>query len=137
MNTSAVDKMKQAINFAQKAWNDASKQFDAGSASLELKAGRSIDLFGGAVTRQVAELAQESRNLCDELYATCQTQIRILDETCRPLLDDNTDFSLVRDVWTLIKKLNEESEITNNFTASLNQHNLGDVATVQYFPSME
>lgn len=133
----AIQKIQAALENARKALQNAQARFQSGSNALQQKASGNIDLFGGTVTSHVAEIATASRNLCDTLYAACQTQVKILDETCRPLLDEDIPVTAVKDVWKMIGLLNEESCITNNFTASLNGKGLGDVATVQYHPSME
>jgi hypothetical protein len=133
----ATAQMYKAVQNAEKALLTAQTRFDTESSSITTKASQSIDLFGGSATSQVAELVMDARRCCDALYAVCQTQIRLLDEACRPLLAKAPHASAVKEVWEMICRLNEDSEITNNFTASLNSHNLGDVATVQYSPSME
>lgn len=130
-------KIKDALQVARISLSDAQSQFDSGNNSLQLNAAGSINLFGGAATSQVTKLVFESRRLCDNLYSVCQMQVKILDETCRPYLNENPSAAAVRDIWKMICLLNDESEITNNFTASLNSCALGDVATIQYHPTME
>ena len=100
-------------------------------------ASTSIDLFGGSAVSQVADIARESIKICDALYASYQMLIKMLDEQCRPLLEQEPEYYAVREVRDLIKWLNDESEIENNFTASLNSHSLGGVASGRYIPSIE
>ncbi|MBR3818135.1 MAG: hypothetical protein IKJ41_03210 [Clostridia bacterium] len=133
----SVQKIQDTLNSCENALCDAKRKFDSGNRLIQSKVSRSIDLFGGTATSQVSEIAADCRRLCDNLYATCQTHVAILNETCRPLLEDSIPITSVESIWKMICKLNEESEITNNFTASLNSKNMGDVATVQYHPTIE
>ena len=132
----ATEKIESAVEAARKAHRDAMDRYVREEVNLQRKASVSIDLFGGNATSRVAEIVTLSRKMCDDLYAACQAQVYLLDETCRPLLNDDVPPALVREVWQTICKLNEESEIANNFTASLNSEQLGNMATVQYHPSI-
>lgn len=137
MNNTATEQMLFAVQMAQENADQAEKEFQHGAKHIQSKASQSIDLFGGSATSQVADIASESRKICDALYAAYQTLVKMLDSQCRPLLDQKPQIHAVRAVRDLIKWLNDESEIENNFTASLNAHNLGDVASVRYIPSIE
>ncbi len=66
-----------------------------------------------------------------------QALVKEVDDLCRPLLEETPEYGVVSEVRDFIKYLNDESEIENNFSASLNSHSLGDVATRRYFPSVE
>ncbi len=133
----ATQKIWMAIDLAKKTAVDADREFDQKSRSIQRKASSSIDLFGGNATTQVADLAVESKIACDTLYAALQMALHILDQTCRPLLAFQPDASAVKEVYDEIKELNCDSTIQNNFTASFNNRNLGDVATRRYTPSIE
>lgn len=132
----ATEKINQLISQAKQTAEKAELDFEYASQVLQIKAGRSIDLFGGNAVGRVADIASESRKICDTLYATYQTLVTMLDSECRPLLDQNPDYLAVRDLRNLIKKLNDDSEIQNNFTASLNGQGLGDVVSARYMPSI-
>lgn len=133
----ATQKIWMAIDLAKKTAVDADREFDQKSRSIQRKASSSIDLFGGNAITQVADLAVESKIACDTLYAALQMALHILDQTCRPLLAFQPDASAVKEVYDAIKELNCDSTIQNNFTASFNNQNLGDVATRRYTPSIE
>lgn len=137
MSNIATEQMLAAVRSTKESAKRAEQEYDRRADRLQEKASQNINLFGGSAVSQVADIAQESRSICDTLYATYQTLVRMLDSQCRPLLDQNPDYTAVRAVRDLIKWLNDESEIQNNFTASLNAYNLGDIAAVRYIPSME
>ena len=137
MSSTVNEQMLLAVKTVRESAKRAEREFDNGSSMLQMKASRSIDLFGGSAVSQVADIASDSKRICDALYASFQTLVKMLDDQCRPLLDQNPDYTAVREVRDLIKWLNDESEISNNFTASLNSQSLGDVASGRYFPSLE
>ena len=137
MSNSASEKMLQAVSIARESASRAEREYDRGADRIQMMASRNIDLFGGSAVSQVADIASESRKICDALYASYQMLIKMLDEQCRPLLEQEPEYLAVREVRDLIKWLNDESEIENNFTASLNSHSLGGVASGRYIPSIE
>ena len=133
----AARKMKEAVSAAKSAASSADREFDRANSRIQMKATRSIDLFGGTAVTQVADIAMEAKKACDELYAALQMALMTLDATCRPLLAANPDGTAIQEVYNEIKKLNSDSEISNTFTASLNYDNLGDMATRRYSPSVQ
>lgn len=136
-NQAATDRILQIVRHARGEAGAAERQFDRANSDIQWKASRSIDLFGGDATSRVADIARDARRVCDDLYSSYQSLIRIVDEQCRPLLDQDPALSAVKEVRDLIKWLNDESEIENNFTASFNSRSLGDVASARYIPSMD
>ena len=137
MSNAATEQMLLLVRNTKESADRAEREYDRKADQLQMKAGQGIDLFGGSAVSQVADIASTSRKICDELYAAYQTLIRVLDEECRPLLAQQPDYRAVQNVRDLIRKLNRESEIENNFTASLNNHSLGGVASGRYIPSIE
>lgn len=137
MSNAATEQMLLLVRNTKESADRAEQEYDRKADQLQMKAGQGIDLFGGSAVSQVADIASTSRKICDELYAAYQMLIKVLDEECRPLLAQQPDYRAVRDVRNLIRKLNEESEIENNFTASLNDHSLGGVVSGRYIPSIE
>lgn len=130
-------KMLNAVEMVKGKAQRAEKEFDRRAMTLQEKTNKVINLFGSNAGTQVAAIARESRTICDTLYASYQALVKVLDDECRPLLAQDPDFEAVRAVAGMVKWLNDESEIENNFTASLNAYNLGDIVTVQYIPSIE
>ena len=137
MNNSTSEMMLQVVKAAKERAREAEYEYDRGAAALQANASQNINLFGGSAVSQVADIARDSRRICDALYASYQTLVKMVDEQCRPLLEKNPELSAVRKVRDLIKWLNDESEIENNFTASLNSRSLGGVASGRYIPSIE
>ena len=136
-NPEVTQRIMDCVSYCKSRASRAESEFDSASRAIQRQASYSIDLFGGNVTSRVADISRDSRRACDDLYTAYQSLIRTLDETCRPLLSQDPDLSAVRAVCELMKWLNDESEIENNFTASFNGHDLGDVASRRYVPSME
>lgn len=131
------EQMLATVSNAKKEAEKAESAFDARSSSVEIQSKSSINLFGGNATNQVVDIASAVREACDELYASYQTLIAVLDEECRPLLSQNPSVKAVKEVTALIQRLNSESEIGSNFTGSLNGSSLGGLVSVKYVPRME
>lgn len=136
-NPTTTQRMLQVVEMARSEAKRAEYEFDRRNSDIQRKASRSIDLFGGSATSQVVDIARDARRACDDLYSAYQSLVRIVDEQCRPLLDQDPSLDAVKEVCSLIKWLNDESEIENNFTASFNSRNLGDVASARYIPTMD
>jgi len=137
MSSSVSQRILDIVEDYRRQAKSAEREYDRGASHLQYKASRSIDLFGGTATSQVVEIASDARRLCDTLYAAYQTFVRMVDEECRPLLTEEPSLEAVKAVRDLVTWLNEESEIENNFTASFNSHDLGQVASAKYVPTME
>lgn len=137
MANTASRKMLNIVEQARSSAWQAERDYDTGAAQIQRMSERSISLFGGDAVNRVADIASESRKICDELYAAYQTLVEIVDDQCRPLLDENPELEAVEAVCELIKWLNDESEIENNFTASFNGNDLGGIASSRYIPMMK
>ncbi len=137
---SSEDAAKQifdAVSDTKRSMDDAEGLFDSRNDEVQRKASRDIDLFGGHASSRVLEIASDAKRACDDLYATYQSLIPSLDSICRPLLDYNPGMEAIKSVRDMMQLLNEESEIENNYTASLNDTSLGDVVNAKYVPLME
>lgn len=137
MTNEATNKIELMIERTRERAKQAEKRFDMSTDLIQKKASHSIDLFAGSAVSQVSDIAAESRKACDDLYASYQSLIVSLDEYCRPLLAEKPDASAVKNIAELMRWLNDESEIENNFTASLNGSSLGGVASGRYYASVE
>ena len=137
MSNLATEKLLNAVNKSRQRAQLAEAEFERSKVEIQEDANRGINLYGGNAVGRVANIASASRKACDSLYAAYQTEVQLLDEACRPFLDQNPSAHAVREVTKLVRWLNKESEIEGNFTASFNSRDLGDVASVRYIPSME
>lgn len=126
----------EEVENARTKAKSAERLFDSRNRSIQMKASRSIDLFGGDATSRVVEIRADARAACDDLYTTYQTLIESLDGICRPLLAHNPGGEAIKAVADIVRYLNDESEIESNFTASLNGSSLGNVASSKYVPSI-
>ena len=131
------EKMLEAVKKAKIQAKSAEQNYDFAAEMIGIKSERSIDLFGGNAVSQVADIAADSRKACDDLYASYQMLVRLLDEQCRPLLNEKTDAYAIKEVAEMIAWLNRESEIGANFSGTLNKSALGSLVDVKYFPSIE
>jgi flagellar biosynthesis GTPase FlhF len=114
MSNTATEKILAIIKSARQKAVIAEMDYDFHANGLQVKARKSIDLFGESAMSQVADLVNESKSICDKFYAAYQSLVEIVDAQCRPLLEEAPDYMAVREVRDLIKWLNEESEIENN-----------------------
>ena len=118
-------RLLQLVQQAKESAAKAEREYECREDALQAKASQNIDLFGGHAVSQAVDLAAEARKMCDSLYAAYQTLVAMTDAQCRPLLAQQPGREAVRAVRDLIKWLNDESEIENNFSASLNYRDLG------------
>lgn len=137
MSNQARDKILQAVQSAKEKAESAKSEFDRSVRTVHRSAGKTINLFGKSAVSEVGAIASEVRKANDTFYATCQMLVKLLDEECRPLLNEHPDYIAVREVRNTIKWLNEISDITSNFSASVNSIGLGEVAQIHYLPSIE
>lgn len=131
------NQMLDAVANAKKQAKAAEKNFDGAADMVNIKSSSNIDLFGGRAVSQVADIASSVRKACDELYASYQSLVLMLDQQCRPLLSLNPSTRAVKEVMEMIKWLNSESEIGSNFSGSINGSASSDLVSVKYFPKME
>ena len=131
------NQMLEVVANAKTRAKSAEEQFDFTAKMVNIKSGSNINLFSGRAVSQVADIASSVRKACDELYASYQSLVLMLDQQCRPLLSLNPSTHAVKEVMEMIKWLNKESEIGSNFSGSLNGASLGDLIHVNYFASME
>lgn len=132
----ATDAMLQEVASAKSKADSAERLFDSRNRSIQMKASRNIDLFGGDATSRVVEIRSDARAACDDLYTSYQTLVETLDGVCRPFLAMSPSGEAIKAVRDLIQFLNDESEIESNFTASFNGSSLGNVANSKYVPSI-
>ena len=137
MNEITSEKMLQIVSHAKEKAKQAMDDFDYASDMLEIKTKKQINLYGGTATSEVVDIAAESRDICDNIYISLQSLIQIVDEDCRPLITQQPSLTAVKEVYQLIKWLNEESKIKAIFSASVNSVDLGNIVSGRYIPKME
>ena len=116
---------------------DAESNFDYEARAIERDAAKPINLYGGSATSQALKLTMRAKEASDELYTTYQSLVERLNKQCTPLLSENPDTVALVYVFNLMKWLNDESAIENNFSASLNSHDFGQFASVKYSATLE
>ncbi len=95
MNEQTSKRMKEMVSNIRSRAKRAEREFDRTADEIQRMASRSIDLFGGSATSQVADIAVKSKMACDRLYVEYQALITLLDEECRPLLSQDPSLEAV------------------------------------------
>ena len=136
-STTAAKIMRDTVANAREKIRKAEADFELKSKSIERAAEGTMDLFASSTIDKVSKIATDSRNACDELYATYQALIELVDLTCRPLVSDAPGKIAIQEVYNVISYLVKESAIRNDFNASINEERLGSLVKVQYFATTE
>ena len=138
MSDSKTEQILQIVSLIKDAVKETTKESDKRKRDLERKArSKQIDLFGSTVLSEVSEIVTETKRYMNDYYVSMQAYVIETDRRCKPLLDDQTPLSAVKAVMDLIIDLNEKSNITADFRASLDYSPSSEVAEVNYTPSME
>lgn len=129
-------KVNSIIRKAQKEVKSAEQQFAYEKKCIERKARYStIDICNMS---EVVTIVDAVKRITDELYASHEAIVRMVDMKCKPLLEKGIEVSDIKAVTDFIKKVNEESSgLTSNITGSLNGKSLGDIRTEHYVASLE
>ncbi len=134
--SASIQNIQSVISSAREEMNGVVSNFEFASNSVERMASNSIDLYSPTAMSEFKRILVTARDACDNLYTTCQALVISLDNACRPILTENHDLRLIREVYVLIKELNENSEIEHNVGTSIGNMNIAD-ASVKYSPSVE
>ena len=73
MGNSVNETMFQAVSMVRERAREAEREFDRRADALERKTRQSMDIFGDDTLSRVADIAAESRTICDSFYALSQT----------------------------------------------------------------
>lgn len=60
-----------------------------------------------------------------------------MDKICRPLVNSSRRHGEIKEIVEVIQWLNEESKIENNFSATLNNFNMGNLVQARYSPAAD
>lgn len=134
---SASSQMLDAVALSKQEAQRAEREFDRVATYVQSMASSKIDIVDDEAKGRVRAIVREADAACETLYTSYQSLVRVLDETCRPLLAQSPDACAIQEVANQIKWLNEESAIENNYSASFQGLEIGDIAQVQYRASME
>lgn len=136
-NKETTEMMLQAVESAGKTAKSADAEYERGARKIQSMASQQIQLGVGTAVSKASRIADLVRKTNDDLYATLQMLVGLIDSQCRPLLDQDPDPSAIRRVKDMIKHLNDESKIKTDFTASVNDVSRGKVVAVSYRPTIE
>ena len=128
-------KMLQVIANAKVAAKAAEEEYDRQADRAQALAMEDFRLGDRRNLGRAADIGAACKKACEGLYVAYQDLVRIIDEQCRPLLAQDPEPSAIRAVRDMIRWLNDESEIENNFSASFNGADLGDVICVRFSPN--
>ena len=132
----ATEKILAAVEQARKESQKAMNTFQSRQREIESMSSRTLDFFGDSFTSDLSEIAIAVRKANEGLYTSLQAQVVWLDATCRPLLKQKPSTRAVKEVTEMLRWLNEESEISTNFTGSINGSARSDLVNVSYSPSL-
>lgn len=132
-----TEQIRNYLKYYKAEADDAERTFDQRSRYIQKISSEKIDLSGGYAISQTADIVKECQRTCEDLYASYQTIVKMVDEKCRPLLTDELETIAIKEVADFLQMLNDESEIDNNFAASLNAAYHREIATVHFSPTIE
>jgi len=131
----STEKLMQIVDDAKNEMKKAESAFADSANKIQDMASSSIGLDQ---MNYAAKIIVEARRMVTELYSSYEALVRIVDERAKILLMDNPSATAVKAVVELLTKINKESSnISVDFTASLNYDNLGDVGTIKSTASVE
>lgn len=137
MENHATEAILKHVRDSRFRAENALLEYKHGSDRIKRRMRREIDLLSTSAKAEIRHLYNEVRRNSEKLFSALQSEVQILDSACRPLLDQSPSLQAVREVCDLIKMLNEESEITNNFSGTVNDRNVGRLASIEYAPLVE
>lgn len=132
-----TEQVRNYLKYYKAEADDAERTFDQRSRHIQEMSSEKIDLFGGHAISQTADIVKECQRTCEDLYASYQTIVKMVDEKCRPLLTDELETIAIKEVADFLQMLNDESEIDNDFAASFNAAHHREIATVHFSPAIE
>ena len=130
-------KILEVVQAAKAAAKEAAQEYEVRAQRAEDLASDSFRLGDRHNTSRIADIVMAAKKACEGLYMAYQNLVQLVDQQCRPLLEQTPSPQAVREVRNLIRWLNDESEIENNYSASFNGADLGDLACVRFHPTMD
>ena len=78
-----TEQMRECLEHYRREAKKAEREYNRQVDEVQRMASKSINLFGGRATSQVADIAANCRKTCEDLYTSYQMMIQMIDETCR------------------------------------------------------
>lgn len=129
--------IRETVRRAREEAKSAERSFDRRAAEIERKTSSSLNLYSSDFEPRLREIAQLSVDACRSLYNSYQDQVRRVDKICRPLVNSSRRHGEIKEIVEVIQWLNEESKIENNFSATLNNFNMGNLVQARYSPAAD
>ena len=127
MLNGAMDKLDSELQSAE-------SRFESDGSFLEIKA-KYANCNDMCV---LADIVAESNRITSELYASYEALIRAANSICKPFADEGVQPKTLKRVVDFMEHINAEcSTLGSNFSASVNDYSLGNVASTRYSPSAE
>jgi hypothetical protein len=119
------------------AADKANKLFDQRNAAIQSQIRMNINLFSENAASKTVGIIAKATYACDDLYASLQALVVEVDSVCRPYLADDPGADAIKAVAELIASLNEDSEIENNGTITINGAYAGNASASKYMPGLQ
>ncbi len=130
-----VDKeIKEKLKTIRNKKNEADKQFREGKEILR-DPGITMD-YDNFIDVSV-RLFKMSDSFCRTLYNSLQNLVQELDAHCRKLLEYNPSSDIKKEIYELIKEMNENAEITNDFKINFNGSVFDNPGQKKFEPSIK
>lgn len=133
-NAQADQMINQAMEELESQLEQAERRFESDGSFLEIKS-KYANCNDMAV---LGDIMSESKRITDELYASYEALIRAANSICKPFADEGVTPSSLERVVKFMKHINSEcSTLGSNYSASINDYSLGNIASTRYSPSAE
>lgn len=133
-NAQADEMLNKAMDELQDQLDSAEGKFESDGRFLEIKA-----KYANCNDMSVlGDIMAESRRITDELYASYEALIRAANSICKPLADEGVSPASLKRVVDFMKHINSEcSTLGSNYSATVNDYSLGNIASTRYSPTAE
>lgn len=135
-NKNTKTRIPEVLASVRHMMTEADTRFSEKSKLLEAKVRRTS--FSVLEMGSATEVMAEAKRLTDDLYASYESYVRLLDTECRPYLNNGASAKEIKEVWQLIQKINKESsQICNSIAGDFGSFGSLDMRAEYYLASME
>ena len=134
-NREATQLMQSHLEAVRAQVKDAESTYNTEGELLEIRSRHTTsDLFGDA--SGAVHLITKARELTTAYYSAVTAAVYSVDELCRPLLAQDPDPAVIKEVADFLDFCNSEaSTLGTNYNASVNGRSYGDIATDRFTAS--
>lgn len=129
--------IKNAISSANNEIIKANKEFEYQKRRVQNMTSTNINLSRGDALSRVNEIVTTMGNACEDKYTSMQVQLKLLNDACNSIPENDIETMVLIEVVEMMKLLNQESGITVDYASSFQGVSLGDLAVINYSAPME